>query len=112
MIELARAGTCVKQLAKTFGLSEATIYSWLEAGLDQQASKQQHDPWSGPPPLAVGGWQGARALWSRRQQRLLRVDQHEREIVSVKALAIVVHPGDVQAARDHRLAREPPSRRP
>jgi transposase-like protein len=28
VIELARAGTGVKQLALTFGMSEATIYTW------------------------------------------------------------------------------------
>ena len=30
VIELARAGTRVKQLAKTFAMSDATIYSWLK----------------------------------------------------------------------------------
>ena len=30
MIELARAGTKVRQLATTFEMSEATIYSWLK----------------------------------------------------------------------------------
>ena len=30
VIELARAGTKVKQLARTFQVSEATIYSWLK----------------------------------------------------------------------------------
>jgi hypothetical protein len=30
VVELARAGTRVKQLAKTFSISEATIYSWLK----------------------------------------------------------------------------------
>jgi transposase len=29
VIELARAGTRVKQLAATFGISEASIYNWL-----------------------------------------------------------------------------------
>lgn len=29
VVELARAGTRVTQLAKTFGISEATIYNWL-----------------------------------------------------------------------------------
>lgn len=29
VVELARAGTRVKQLAKTFQMSDATIYSWL-----------------------------------------------------------------------------------
>ncbi len=29
VVELARAGTRVKQLARTFGMSEATIYNWL-----------------------------------------------------------------------------------
>jgi transposase-like protein len=30
VVELARAGTRVKQLAKTFSISEATIYWWLK----------------------------------------------------------------------------------
>ena len=30
MIELARAGTKVKQLAATFEMSDATIYNWLK----------------------------------------------------------------------------------
>jgi len=30
VIELARAGTKVKQLAKTFVMSDATIYNWLK----------------------------------------------------------------------------------
>jgi transposase-like protein len=30
VIELARAGTRVLQLAATFGLSDATIYNWLK----------------------------------------------------------------------------------
>jgi transposase-like protein len=29
VVELARAGTKVRQLAKTFAMSDATIYSWL-----------------------------------------------------------------------------------
>lgn len=44
VIELARAGTKVKQLAATFQMSEATVYSWLkqeridrgEAGRDER----------------------------------------------------------------------------
>jgi transposase-like protein len=28
VVDLARAGTRVKQLATTFGMSEATIYNW------------------------------------------------------------------------------------
>lgn len=30
VIELARSGTAVAQLAATFGMSEATIYAWLK----------------------------------------------------------------------------------
>jgi transposase-like protein len=30
VVELARAGTRVDQLAKTFGMTEATIYNWLK----------------------------------------------------------------------------------
>ena len=30
VIELARSGTRVAQLSSTFGMSEATIYSWLK----------------------------------------------------------------------------------
>ena len=30
VIELARAGTKVRQLARTFEMSEATIYNWLK----------------------------------------------------------------------------------
>jgi len=30
VIELARSGTRVAQLAETFGMSEATIYNWLK----------------------------------------------------------------------------------
>ena len=30
VVELARAGTRVKQLAATFAISEATIYNWLK----------------------------------------------------------------------------------
>jgi transposase-like protein len=30
VVELARAGTRIKQLAKTFQISEATIYNWLK----------------------------------------------------------------------------------
>ena len=30
VVELGRAGTRVKQLATTFGISEATIYNWLK----------------------------------------------------------------------------------
>ena len=30
VVELARAGTRVAQLASTFGISEATIYNWLK----------------------------------------------------------------------------------
>jgi transposase-like protein len=30
VVELARAGTRVKQLVTTFGMSEATIYNWLK----------------------------------------------------------------------------------
>lgn len=30
VIELARAGATVKQLAKTFAMSDATIYNWLK----------------------------------------------------------------------------------
>ena len=30
VIELARAGTKVRQLARTFAMSDATIYSWLK----------------------------------------------------------------------------------
>ena len=30
VIELARSGTSVAQLAVTFGMSEATIYNWLK----------------------------------------------------------------------------------
>lgn len=30
VVELARAGTRVKQLAATFGMSEATIYNWTK----------------------------------------------------------------------------------
>jgi transposase len=30
VIELARSGTKIAQLAETFGMSDATIYSWLK----------------------------------------------------------------------------------
>ena len=30
VVDLARAGTRVKQLARTFAISEATIYNWLK----------------------------------------------------------------------------------
>jgi transposase-like protein len=30
VVDLARAGTKVAQLAATFGMSEATIYNWLK----------------------------------------------------------------------------------
>lgn len=30
VVELARAGTRVAQLATTFGMTEATVYSWLK----------------------------------------------------------------------------------
>lgn len=30
VIELARSGTRVTQLAETFGMSDATIYNWLK----------------------------------------------------------------------------------
>ncbi len=30
VVELARAGTAVKQLAETFGVSDASIYNWLK----------------------------------------------------------------------------------
>ena len=30
VVELARAGTRVAQLAETFGMSEAVIYGWLK----------------------------------------------------------------------------------
>lgn len=30
VVELARSGTRVKQLAATFGVSDATIYNWLK----------------------------------------------------------------------------------
>ena len=30
VVELARAGTKVRQLAKTFAMSDATIYNWLK----------------------------------------------------------------------------------
>jgi transposase-like protein len=30
VIELARSGTKVAQLAETFGMSDATIYNWLK----------------------------------------------------------------------------------
>jgi transposase-like protein len=30
VVELARAGTRVKQLARTFQVSEATVYNWLK----------------------------------------------------------------------------------
>ena len=30
IVQLARAGTRVAQLAKTFGISEASIYTWLK----------------------------------------------------------------------------------
>jgi transposase-like protein len=30
VVELARAGTRVKQLVATFGMSEATSYNWLK----------------------------------------------------------------------------------
>ena|SRR2546422_11530157 len=30
VVELARSGTRVKQLASTFGMSEATIYNWTK----------------------------------------------------------------------------------
>jgi transposase len=29
VVELARAGTCVAQLAETFGMTETTIYNWI-----------------------------------------------------------------------------------
>ena len=29
VVDLARSGTRVAQLAETFGMSEATIYNWL-----------------------------------------------------------------------------------
>ncbi len=32
VIELARSGTRVKQLAVTFAVSEATIYNWIKQG--------------------------------------------------------------------------------
>ncbi|MDA0167676.1 transposase [Solirubrobacter taibaiensis] len=36
MVQLARAGTRVAQLAKTFGISEASIYMWLkQEGIDR-----------------------------------------------------------------------------
>jgi transposase-like protein len=30
VIELARSGTKIAQLAETFGMSDATIYNWLK----------------------------------------------------------------------------------
>ena len=33
VVELARAGTKVSQLATTFGMADATIYNWLVNGV-------------------------------------------------------------------------------
>lgn len=35
VIELARSGTKVAQLAETFGMSDATIYNWLKQERDR-----------------------------------------------------------------------------
>jgi transposase-like protein len=46
VVELARAGTRVKQLAATFGMSEAAVYLWLKqeqidrGGIDGQSTDQ------------------------------------------------------------------------
>ena len=35
VVELARAGTRVAQLAETFGMTETTIYNWINPGEDR-----------------------------------------------------------------------------
>lgn len=53
VIELARSGTKVAQLAATFGMSDATIYNWLRqdkvdrgeiAGLRTYPCREDSDP--------------------------------------------------------------------
>jgi len=48
VIELARSGTKVAQLAETFGMSDATIYNWLkqekiDSGQSKQEAATQHE---------------------------------------------------------------------
>src|SRR4051812_30067426 len=41
VIELARSGTNVAQLAETFGMSDATIYNWLKQERVDLCSRQR-----------------------------------------------------------------------
>ena len=67
VVDLARSGTRVAQLAETFGMSEATIYNWLK----QERIDRGEAPgltlkgrWSWR--LLVGGFASSRPNWPYR----------------------------------------------
>jgi transposase len=71
VIELARSGTKVAQLATTFGMSDATIYNWLKQA-DVDAGRREG--------LSTDEREGLRRL--RRENRTLL---QEREILKKAA---------------------------
>lgn len=43
VVELARAGTKVSQLAATFGMTDATIYNWLKQEGRSRRTRRHND---------------------------------------------------------------------
>ena len=67
VIELARSGTKVAQLAETFGMSDATIYNWLKqdrVDRGEVAGRAPRRPSISPPPSA--GSSSSRPSWRSR----------------------------------------------
>jgi transposase-like protein len=67
VVDLARSGTRVAQLAETFGMSEATVYNWIK----QEKIDRGEDPgsalkgrWSWR--LPAGGSASSRPNWPSR----------------------------------------------
>jgi transposase-like protein len=67
VIELARSGTKVAQLAATFGMSDATIYNWLKQDkIDRGDFPDLKVPDSG---LGLADGEGRRLSWYGKTKR-------------------------------------------
>jgi transposase len=77
VIELARAGTRVKQLAITFGMSEATIYTWRK---QDRIDRGELDGLSPDQAIEL-------AAAKRRTRREVTTLTEEREILKRRAYA-------------------------
>jgi transposase len=71
MIELARSGTEVKQLATTFQMSEVTIYNWLKQERIDRGEAEGRLPASSlsSPPPSVGSGSLTELAVARKGQR-------------------------------------------